>query len=89
LRPDNNLAENAIRPFVVGRKNWLFAGHPRGAGASATIYSLIESAKANELEPYRYLRYLFERLPMAETEADYRALLPQYVDRDFITNMKF
>ena len=87
LRPDNNLAENAIRPFVVGRKNWLFAGHPRGAGASATIYSLIETAKANDLEPYRYLRYLFERLPMAEVEADYRALLPQYVDRDLITNM--
>ena len=87
LRPDNNLAENAIRPFVVGRKNWLFAGHPRGAGASATIYSLIESAKANELEPYRYLRYLFERLPMAETEADYKALLPQYVVRDLIANM--
>jgi transposase len=89
LRPDNNLAENAIRPFVVGRKNWLFAGHPRGADASATIYSLIETAKANDLEPYRYLRYLFERLPMAETEADYKALLPQYVDRDFITNLKF
>jgi hypothetical protein len=89
LRPDNNLAENAIRPFVVGRKNWLFAGHPRGAGASATIYSLIETAKANGLEPYRYLRYLFERLPMAETEADYRALLPQHAVRDFITNMKF
>ena len=89
LRPDNNLAENAIRPFVVGRKNWLFAGHPRGAGASATIYSLIETAKANDLEPYRYLRYLFERLPMAVTEENYRALLPQYVDRDFITNMKF
>src|SRR3990170_4640700 len=89
LRPDNNLAENAIRPFVVGRKNWLFAGHPRGAGASATVYSLIETAKANDLEPYRYLRYLFERLPMAEVEADYRALLPQYIDRDIITNMKF
>lgn len=87
LRPDNNLAENAIRPFVVGRKNWLFAGHPRGAGASATIYSLIETAKANELEPYRYLRYLFERLPMAETEAEYKALLPQFVDRDLIANM--
>lgn len=89
LRPDNNLAENAIRPFVVGRKNWLFAGHPRGARASATIYSLIETAKANGLEPYRYLSYLFERLPMAETESDYKALLPQYADRDLITNMKF
>ncbi len=89
LRPDNNLAENAIRPFVVGRKNWLFAGHPRGASASATIYSLIETAKASGLEPYRYLRYLFEHLPVAQSDTDYKALLPQYADRDFITNMKF
>ena len=89
LRPDNNLAENAIRPFVVGRKNWLFAGCPRGAGASAAIYSLIETAKANDLEPYRYLRHLFERLPMAEVDADYKVLLPQHVDRDLIANMKF
>ena len=65
------------------------AGHPRGAAASATIYSLIETAKANGLEPYRYLRYLCERLPLAESDADYRALLPQYADRDLITNMKF
>jgi transposase len=74
--PDNNLAENAIRPFCVGRKNWLFAGNPKGAQASAMIYSLLESAKANKLEPYKYLRYLFENLPTAETEEDYRKLLP-------------
>jgi len=88
LRPDNNLAENAIRPFVVGRKNWLFSASPRGAEASAAIYSLIETAKANNLEPYRYLRYLFERLPAAKTEADYRALLPQHVDQNAINNIK-
>jgi len=80
LRPDNNLAENAIRPFVVGRKNWLFAGSPKGAEASALFYSLIETAKANGLKPYQYLRYLFERLPMAETQEDYKKLLPQYLD---------
>ena len=80
LRPDNNLAENAIRPFAVGRKNWLFSGHPRGADASATIYSLIETAKANGLEPYRYLRHLFEHLPAATTDAQRKALLPQYSD---------
>lgn len=74
--PDNNLAENAIRPFVIGRKNWLFAGTVDGARASATIYSLIETAKACKLEPYAYLRYLFEKLPFAETEDDYRQLLP-------------
>jgi len=67
----------------------LFSAHPRGAEASATIYSLIETAKANGFEPYRYLRYLFERLPMAEKEADYKALLPQHVDRDSINSMKF
>jgi transposase len=79
LTPDNNLAENAIRPFVVGRKNWLFSGTPQGAWASATIYSLIETAKANGLEPYRYLRYLFETLPQASTADEHRALLPWHL----------
>jgi transposase len=80
LRPDNNLVENAIRPFVVGRKNWLFSGHPRGAAASAFLYSLIETAKANGLKPYLYMRHLFDRLPLAKTEEDYRNLLPPYMD---------
>jgi transposase len=84
LKPDNNAAENAIRPFVVGRKNWLFAGNPRGAEASATFFSLIETAKANGLEPYAYLRYLFETLPLIEDGDDYRRLLPQYLDKDLI-----
>jgi transposase len=77
ITPDNNLAENAIRPFVIGRKNYLFMGHPNGAHGAATLYSLIETAKACRLEPYRYLRYLFEKLPCAQTEEDYKALLPQ------------
>ncbi len=81
ITPDNNLAENAIRPFVVGRKNWLFSGNPRGAKASAALYSLIETAKANGLEPYSYLRFLFENLPSADSTSEYKALLPQYVDR--------
>ena len=84
LRLDNNLAENAIRPFVVGRKNWLFAATPDGAHASAALYSIIETAKANGLEPYWYLRYLFERLPKAKTTDEYRALLPYCVDRSQI-----
>jgi transposase len=84
LKPDNNAAENAIRPFVVGRKNWLFAGHPNGAQASATFFSLIETAKANNLEPYAYLRYLFEKLPAAKNKKDYRSLLPQYLDQSAI-----
>jgi transposase len=76
LRPDNNAAENAIRPFVVGRKNWLFSGSPNGADAACAIYSLIETAKANRLNPEIYLIYLFDRLPHARTEDDYRRLLP-------------
>lgn len=76
MTPDNNSAENAIRPFVIGRKNWLFSGNPQGAKASADIYSLIETAKANKLEPYHYLRYLFEKLPFAESQEEYEALLP-------------
>ena len=80
LRPDNNLVENAIRPYVVGRKNWLFAGSPDGAKASATFFSLIETAKTNGLEPYAYLRYIFEKLPTAQTEQDLIDLLPQNID---------
>lgn len=72
---DNNVAENAIRPFVIGRKNWLFSGTPDGAEASALLFSLIETAKANSLEPYAYLRYLFEKLPTTEL-ANMEQLLP-------------
>jgi transposase len=77
---DNNLVENAIRPFVVGRKNWLFSGSPAGARASAAFYSLIETAKACGHEPYWYLRYLFERLPLAKSRDEMRSLLPMYID---------
>lgn len=84
LKPDNNAAENAIRPFVLGRKNWLFAGHPRGAHAAATFFSLIETAKANSFEPYAYLRYLFENLPLVENQKGYRSLLPQYINLEEI-----
>ena len=59
----NNTAENSIRPFTVGRKNWLFSNSPKGAKASAIVYSLIETAKANDLDPERYLKYIFEKLP--------------------------
>jgi transposase len=81
LTPDTNAVERAIRPFVLGRKNWLFSGSPRGATASATLYSLIETAKANRLEPYRYLRQLFEKLPLAKTHDDYANLVPRRLGR--------
>ena len=62
----NNRAERSIKPFVIGRKNWLFANTPKGARASAVIYSLVETAKENRLAPYAYLNHLFERLPNLE-----------------------
>jgi transposase len=76
LAIDTNLAENAIRPFARGRRAWLFADTVSGAKASAMFFSLVETAKANGLEPYAYLRALFERLPHAKSVADYEALLP-------------
>jgi hypothetical protein len=82
LRMDTNLVENAIRPFVVGRKNWMFADTVRGAEASANLYSVIETAKANGIEPYAYLRHVFAELPKAKTIEDIEALLPSRVDRE-------
>jgi len=64
---DNNHAENAIRPFVVGRKNWLFSDSQKGATASANLYSLIETAKANELNPFKYIEKVLIDLPNAES----------------------
>ena len=73
---DNNAAERAIKPFVIGRKAWLFSDTPKGATASAQIYSLVETAKANGQEPYTWLRHVLERLPQAKSVEDVEALLP-------------
>jgi len=80
LTPDNNSVENAIRPFVVGRKNWLFSNTPSGAHTSAGLYSLIETAKANGHEPYKYLCYVFDALPRTKTLKDKLRLLPYRLD---------
>ncbi len=72
----NNLAENAIRASVIGRKNWLFCDTPRGAFSSAAIYSLVETAKANGIDPYRYLLYLLTFLP-----AHYGSLTQDLLDQ--------
>jgi transposase len=77
---DTNLVENAIRPFVVGRKNWLFADTMAGARASANLYGLIETAKANRIEPGRYLAHLFDVLPKVTLPEEIGALLPQNID---------
>jgi transposase len=73
---DNNYIEAHIRPFTIGRKNWLFAATPEGAAASANLYSLIETARANDLNPFEYLNNVFEKLPDAHTEQALLKLLP-------------
>ena len=75
---DNNRSERAIKPFVIGRSNWLFSNTPRGAKASAVVYSIIETAKENGLNPQAYLQYLFEELPNLDLKdpATWDALLP-------------
>lgn len=77
---DNNFIESHIRPFTIGRKNWMFSATPEGASASANIYSLVETAKANGLEPFEYLTKVFKKLPMAQTEQDFLELLPVKIE---------
>ena len=76
LNISNAAAENAIRPFVIGRKGWLFANTPQGASSSALHYSLVETVKANGLEPFAYYQAVLSKISYAETVADYEALLP-------------
>lgn len=76
LRISNILSENAIRPFVVSRKAWLFADTPDGARASAIYYTLIETAKANKIDPYEYIHFLVSRIAAVDSVEGYEALLP-------------
>jgi len=82
LTPSNNIAERAVRPFVIGRKNWLFAGSPAGARSSAILYSLVETAKLNGLVPFEYLYYIFRKIPYCQTTEDYAALLSYNLSPD-------
>ncbi|MDE0896084.1 MAG: IS66 family transposase [Planctomycetota bacterium] len=77
---DTNAVERAIRPFVIGRRNWMFADTPGGATASARLYSLVETAKANGIEPWAYLNHVFEKLPAAVGPEEIEALLPWRVE---------
>ncbi|AZL85957.1 IS66-like element ISVsa2 family transposase [Aliivibrio salmonicida] len=74
LSIDNNRAERAVKPFVIGRKNWLFSGSTAGADSSAMLYSIVETAKANGLIPYDYIRYCLDRLCVGSPDID--SLLP-------------
>ena len=77
LELSNNRAERSIKPFVIGRKNWLFANTPRGANASATVYSIVETAKENGINPLTYLTHLFEQLPNTKwTDDNLDQLMP-------------
>ena len=80
LEISTNFVENWIRPFALGRRNWLFCDTVSGVEASANLYSLVQTARANGLEPYAYLKHVFEKLPEAKTADDFEALLPWNVD---------
>ncbi len=86
LEIDNNATERTIRPFVIGRNNWLFSDTVEGARASANLYSLIETVKAHGVEPYRYLRHVFKELPRAQSLEEIEQLLPLHVDKEQINN---
>jgi transposase len=76
LEADNNLTEQEIKPFVIGRKNFLFASSVEGANALCLHFSLIRTAKRHELDPYQYYVKVLEAIPYCETVEDYEALLP-------------
>ena len=89
LTPDNNAAERSVKPFVLGRKNWLFSGSPTGANASALLFSLIETAKANDLNPYGYLKYIFEETPLIISDNEFEKFLPKNCDKEAINRFQF
>lgn len=76
LNIDNNTVENAIRPFAIRRKNWMFSNSQKGAKASAMLYSIIETAKSNDLNPHAYLQLLFTKMPLVKSIEEYEQLLP-------------
>ena len=88
LEIDNNRAERSIKPFVIGRKNWLFSNTPRGAKTSAIIYSIIETAKENGLDPFSYLKYVFEQLPKNNSKTAIEDLLPWNPTVQSLLNIK-
>jgi hypothetical protein len=88
LNISNVLAENAIRPFVIGRKAWLFSNSSKGATASSVHYSLIETAKANNIEPYAYLVHVLNKMPCADTVEEIEALLPWNYKKSLIEATK-
>ena len=85
LEIDNNAIENAIRPFAIGRKNWMFMGSPSGARAGVIFYSLIMTCKANDIEPLAYFNYMLVRIRECKVEEDYKTLLPFNIDPSLLS----
>ena len=81
LDNNNHLSERVIKPFVMGRKAWLFSNNVEGAQAGATIFSLIETCKHHGIEPYDYFRHVLNVLPTCTTLDDYEKLLPFNIDK--------
>lgn len=86
--PENNIAENAIRPYILGRKNWLFSNTEGGAEASAFYYSLIETAKANKINESDYLWYCLSEAPSLSSSEDWDRLLPWNIDKEQVDRLK-
>lgn len=84
LEISNNRSERAIKPFVIGRKGWLFADSVAGAHAAAKIYSIIETCKHHQIEPYDYLRYVLQAIPKCQTIEEFEKLLPYNIDKKLL-----
>lgn len=85
LENNNNRSERAIKPFVIGRKGWLFANSVAGAHAAATLFSLVETCKHHNVEPYNWFRYVLQQLPLCQSESEIEALLPFNINRELLT----
>lgn len=86
LRIDNNDSERSIKPFAVGRKNWMFCATTKGAEASANIYSIIETCKTNNINPYNYLKYLLNHIHDYSDPEELVNLLPYNIDKKLLSD---
>jgi len=84
LENNNNRSERAIKPFVIGRKGWLFANSVDGANAAATLFSLVETCKHHNIEPYDWFRYILQQMPLCQNEDEMEALLPFNINRELL-----
>ena len=88
LEIDNNRSERSIKPFVIGRKNWLFHGNDVGANAGSILYSLIETCKQHKVEVFSWLKYVLTNIHQAETVEQLEKLLPYNIDRNLLSDMR-